>query len=114
MTALNFYPYYEQLLKRREKHATIRPGDRRSEYHVGDIITITVGWGKENEPKEIGKAQITNVQYKTMRNIAENDLEGESPDCSSKEAIPYVLSAIYQRVLTESDFVTIIHWKYLD
>jgi len=115
MTALNFHPYYEQLIKRKEKYTTIRLGDKRSEYRVGDIVTITVGWDEksENDVTELCKAHITSVLYKTIKNITENDLEGESPDCSSKESVPYVLSAIYRRVVTDNDFVTIIRWKYL-
>jgi hypothetical protein len=115
MTALNFHPYYEQLIKRKEKYTTIRLGDKRSEYRVGDIVTITVGWDEksENDVTKLCKAQITSVLYKTIKNITENDLEGESPDCSSKESVPYVLSAIYRRVVTDNDFVTIIRWKYL-
>jgi len=113
MAILNFHPYYEQLLKKREKYTTIRLGDRRSEYRVGDIVTITVGWNVESDAVEIGKAQIVDIQYKTIKNITEKDLEGESPDCLSKESVPYVLSAIYRRLITENDFVTIIRWKYL-
>lgn len=115
MTNLNFHPYYEQLLKKKEKHTTIRLGDRRSEYHIGDLVTITVGWDEKNksETKSICKAQIVDVVYKPVKDITTKDLEGESPDCSSKESVPYVLSAIYRRVITNNDFVTIIRWKYL-
>jgi len=115
MNTLNFYPYYEQLLKRKEKSTTIRLGDKRSEYRVGDIVTITIGWNEksQHDVTEICKAQIISVLYKTIKNITENDLKGESPDCFSKESLPYVLSAIYRRAVTENDFVTIIHWKYL-
>lgn len=115
MTSLNFYPYYAQLLRRREKYATIRLGDKRSDYHVADIVTITIGWNEKNESDvtPICKAQIINVMYKPVKDVTVDDLEGESPDCSSKESIPYVLSAIYRKVVTENDFVTIIRWKYL-
>jgi hypothetical protein len=115
MTNLNFYPYYEQLLRRKEKYATVRLGDRRSAYHVGDVVTITIGWNEKNESDitPVCKAQIIDVIYKPVKDIREDDLEGESPDCYSKESLPYVLSAIYRKVVTENDFVTIIRWKYL-
>ena len=115
MTNLNFYPYYEQLLRRKEKYTTIRLGDRRSDYHVGDIVTITIGWNEKSESNitPICKAQIIDVMYKPVKNIIVDDLKGESPDCSLKESIPFVLSAIYRRVVTEKDYVTIIRWKYL-
>lgn len=115
MTNLNFHPYYKQLLKKKEKYTTLRLGDRRSEYHIGDLITITVGWNEKSESDItlICKAQIIDVAYKQIKNITNDDLAGESPDCSSKESVPYVLSAIYRRVVTDNDFVTIIRWKYL-
>lgn len=115
MTSLNFYPYYERLLRRKEKYTTIRLGDRRSEYNVGDLVTITVGWDEKNKSdiKSIGRAQITHVVYKPVKDITKRDLKGESPDCSSKKSVPYVLSAIYRRVITDNNFVTIIRWKYL-
>lgn len=115
MTSLNFCPYYEQLLRRKEKYTTIRLGDRRSDYRVGDIVTITIGWNEQDESDItwIGKAQVIDVMYKPVKDITIDDLEGESPDCSSKQSVPYVLSAIYRRVVTDNDFVTIIRWKYL-
>lgn len=115
MTGLNFYPYYEQLLRSKEKYTTIRLGDKRSDYAVGDIVTITVGWNEKDGSNvtPICEAQIIDVLYKPVKDIAVDNLEGESPDCSLKDSIPYVLSAIYRRVVTENDFVTIIRWKYL-
>jgi hypothetical protein len=45
--------------------------------------------------------------------MEKDDLLGESPDCTKKEAIPFVLSAIYHKVVTDEDYVTIIKWKYI-
>ena len=115
MTNLNFHPYYEQLLKKKEKYTTIRLGDRRSDYPVGEIVTITVGWNKKkaSDMTPICEARIIDVSYKRVKDISVGDLEGESPDCSLKDSVPYVLSAIYRRVVTKNDYVTIIRWKYL-
>lgn len=116
MTNLNFYPYYEQLLRKKEKYATIRVGNKLALYHVGDFITITVGWDEKDKKniKSISRAKIIAVDCKPIKDITKKDLEGESPDCSSKKSVPYVLSSIYRRVITNDDLVTIIRWKYLN
>lgn len=115
MTNLNFHPYYEQLLRKKEKFTTIRLGDRRSEFHVGDIVTITIAWDDSNEKNimSINNVKIIDVVYKQIQNITDNDLIGESPDCISSKALPYVLSGIYRTLVKDNDFVTILRWKYL-
>ena len=111
MTSLNLYPFYEKLLRERKKCVTVRLGDQRSKYRVGQEVDLTVGWNEE-EARLIDRAIITNVDFKRIKKIVETDIDGESPDCSSKKTIPYVLSAIYRKVVSEQDYVTIIRWKY--
>lgn len=108
---LHFYPYYESLLRKRKKWTTIRLGNDCDKHHKGDIVTITIGWNEDNAVP-ICKAQITDVTYKKIKDITAKDLKGESPDCQRKVAVPYVLSAIYRKTVTNNDFITIIHWSY--
>ena len=108
---LHFYPYYESLLRKRKKWTTIRLGNECDKHHTGDVVTITIGWSEDNAVP-ICKAQITDVIYKKIKDITPEDLKGESPDCQRKVAVPYVLSAIYRKTVTNDDFVTIIHWSY--
>ena len=112
MTNLNLYPFYEKLLREKKKHVSIRLGDQRSKYHVGEEVDLTLGWGEDGDERFIGKVMITNVDFKRIKDIVKSDIEGESPDCSSKKPIPYVLSAIYRKIVSEQDYVTIIRWKY--
>jgi len=112
MKILNFYPYYEALLRTRTKSTTIRFGDQTEKYHVGDDVIITVGWNEESV-KEVGKAYITSVQRKKVKEIDQTDLNGEGPDFRNVEAAKYVLSAIYRKIVDEADTVTIVKWKRL-
>jgi len=113
MANLNFYPFYERLLRERKKCVTIRLGDQRSKYYVGEEVNLAVGWNEEAS-KLVDRVRITNVDFKRIEEIVESDIDGESPDCTSKKQIPYVLSAIYRKVVTEQDYVTIVRWKYLE
>lgn len=113
MTKLNFYPFYEKLLREKKKQVSIRLGDQRSKYQVGEEVDLTVGWNEEGKEFMISRVLITNVNFKRIKEIINTDIDGESPDCSNKEQIPYILSAIYRKVVSEDDYVTIIKWKYL-
>jgi hypothetical protein len=62
----------------------------------------------------IGRIIITKVDFKRIEEIIRSDIAGESPDCAGKKQIPYVLSAIYRKVVNEHDYVTVIRWKYLE
>jgi hypothetical protein len=109
---LNFYPYYQELLEKVAKNTTIRLG-LNSKFEIGDIVKITSGWSEVNS-NNIYLARITSVIHKKLSEITAIDLEGESPDCTNKEAIPYVLSAIYRQLVTKESIVTIIKWKKIE
>jgi hypothetical protein len=48
MNPLNLFPYYESLIKKKLKCASLRLGDQTGKYSVGDRIDIKVGWNLEN------------------------------------------------------------------
>jgi hypothetical protein len=111
--SLNFYPYYEHLLKERRKSKTLRLGDQTSKYHKGALVELTCGWDP-TEAIVLGQIKITDVFSVPIASLSDEDLVGESPDCLSVAAVPYVLSAIYRKVVNESDIVTVIRWAYAD
>ena len=111
MKTLNFFPYYEKLLKNKQKNVTIRFGDQRAKYSVGDNVLITIGWTQNNSNIKLDQVEIVRVDYKKIKDLTRADIIGESPDCSRKANIPYVLSAIYRRIVSEDDYVTIVKWK---
>jgi len=109
---LNFYPYYEKLLKDKLKWTTIRLGDQRTKFAVGDLVMLTIGWSENENNLKLYKVQIQEVYYKRIKDLNNDDLDGESPDCTSNKAIPFVISAIYRKVVSDEDYVTVIKWKY--
>ncbi|MCW4044894.1 MAG: hypothetical protein NWE94_05190 [Candidatus Bathyarchaeota archaeon] len=114
MKTLNFFPYYEALLRKRNKCTTIRLGDQRSKYAAGDRAIITIGWTENEANLRLQQIEIAEVCFKRIRDITIEDLNGESPDCTQKEAVPFVLSAIYRKTVSAEDYVTIIKWKYIN
>jgi len=112
MKTLNLFPYYETLVKQKLKRASLRLGDQTTKYSVGDKIHITVGWNLKRG-SSIASAVITHTSIKRVGHLMTEDLQGGSPDCSKPEAIKCVMSAIYRQVVTESNAVTIVKWRYL-
>ena len=108
---LNFLPQYEQLLTAKRKLTTLRLGDASERFRVGQRVLLTVGWD-QSSGKRVGTAVIQELMVKPLKEITNRDLEGESPDCDSLDAIKYVLSSIYRTVVSENDNVSIIKWKY--
>ncbi len=107
---LNFFPYYEQLLEARAKTTTLRLG--KSDYLPGEIVNITVGW-TEAECRILYKAEILQVYQKAINALSFEDLEGESPDCLTPEAVPYVLGCIYRKQLSSADSVSVVKFRHL-
>lgn len=106
---LNFYPYYEELLRKNKKNATIRLVDDAN-YRKGEVASITIGW-VEDFCTELFKAKIISTKTKKIGDLSKRDLEGESPDCKSPDVIPYILGCIYKKVLTSSDKVRVIKFQ---
>ena len=111
---LNFHPIYEDLIIAQKKSTTLRFGDQRETYSVGDVIDISVGWdANKNKVRKISKGRITYVESKPINRLTEDDVEGESPDCRNIPAIKYVLGSIYRNVVNEDDIITIIKWEFI-
>jgi len=108
---LNFFPYYKTLLETGNKNTTLRLGINKK-YVTNDLVSISCGWSEENA-ETVGLARITSISHKRITEIVASDLQGESPDCNRKESVPYVLSAIYRKLVSDQDYVTVIKWERL-
>ena len=73
---------------------------------------LTTGWPDEKRFEELHPATIESVQEKKIAELTENDLVGESLDCLAVIAVPYVLGAIYRKVLTPDDSVVVIKFRH--
>ena len=103
MKTLNFFPYYEDYLIKGVKTTTFRIEE--SGLATGDAVMITVGWTEE-AVRPIREARIRSV----TRSL---DFAGESPDCMTAETTRLVLGAIYRKVLTERDEVSVVKFDYV-
>lgn len=111
---MNLFPFYEKLIWERKKFTSLRLGDKLSKYTIGSEINITIGWSESPENPVIRRGRITSVKVKKIKDIRNHDLLGESPDCLTRKQVPYALSAIYRKLVTEEDQVTIVRWNYIE
>jgi len=75
---------------------------------------LTVGWPDEKHFEALHPAKIEMVYEKKLVELNEEDLAGESPDCLAVNAVPYVLGAIYRKILKSEDSVLVIKFKHSD
>jgi len=76
-------------------------------------LPITIGWN-EASAIPIGLVVIREVYEKHLRDLTENDFEGESPDCKSIESAKLVLSCIYKVSLDDNDKVWVVKFEHAD
>ncbi len=113
MNTLNFYPYYRALLEHRTKTTTLRlPSNSR--FQVGEKVMLTVGWPDDEHFETLHPAIIEQVYQKRLAELSLEDLAGESPDCVTVSAVPYVLGAIYRKILNSDDRVLVVKFKHSD
>ena len=103
MKRVNFYPFYEDYLRSREKTTTFRLNNRASFKECEEVV-ISAGW-EEDKAIDLHAGIISKVYRRRIKDLNETDFEGESPDCRSVEAAKLVLSCIYRTVLSDSDEV---------
>lgn len=111
MKRLNFFPIYESILRERRKTTTLRLGNRES-LREGDLAELTIGW----DTKDATLLHIVRIESVSRRRICEltdEDLAGESPDCSTVEAAAMVVGCVYRTVLRPEDEVTIVKFSHL-
>ena len=110
MKRLNFYPFYEDYLRSREKTTTLRLNNRAS-LREGEEVIISVGW-EEDKAIDLHAGIIRKVYPRRVKDLNETDLEGESPDCRSPETAKLVLSCIYKTVLNGSDEIWVVKFDH--
>lgn len=106
---INFFPYYIDLLLKGKKNTTIRLYEKKH-ISVGDVVSITSGWA-DTDLIELYKAKIISIKIKKVKDLNEKELQGESPDCKSPEAVQYVLGCIYKKVILPDDKIMLIKFK---
>ena len=110
MKHLNFFPFYEDYLRSREKTTTVRLNTRAS-FKEGEEVIISVGW-EEDKAIDLHAGTIRKVYPRRIRDLNKTDFEGESPDCKSPETARLVLSCIYRTVLSDNDEVWVVKFDH--
>jgi hypothetical protein len=111
MKRLNFYPYYEDILRSGEKTTTFRLTNG-ARFNEGDEVMISIGWN-EKEAIDLHKARIEKLYFRHISELTDYDFEGESIDCKSPEATRLVLGCIYKTVLSLDDDICVIKFVHL-
>ena len=111
MKILNFYnDTHDYQLERREKHCSIRLGDKRQKYGEGDIVWITYG-NRNGVRKKIYTAAIDRVEYKQISQLTHEDLVNENPADPKLDQLVEFLQKIYGRPVTSDDAVSVIYFS---
>jgi hypothetical protein len=108
---LNFYPYYEEMLRSRIKTTTFRLS-KGARFKEDDEVMISLGWD-EKKAIDLHKVRIKMVYFRRIRELNDFDFEGESPDCKSQESTRLVLGCIYKTILTLEDEICVIKFKHI-
>jgi hypothetical protein len=111
MYALNFYsPIMADQLRTRRKTATIRLGDKAAKYKKGMVVQVLVG--QRYGPREkIFDAVIDKVEVKPLAECSPRELEKDNPEIKRTDDMATFLGQLYNREVTESDTVTVIHFS---
>lgn len=111
MKALNFYStVYHGFLVSRDKTCTIRLGDKTGKYSEGDVVLVTYG-ERYKKRKKVFTAVLDRVTVKTIGELTQRELQGESLDMHTAEDALEFLSRVYGHQLNLDDTVTVVHFS---
>lgn len=111
MFAINFYTsLYEDMLVRGRKTATIRLGDKSDKYTPGELIWITVGQ-RFGRRRKLFTAIIDSVAVKPISEVTPRELDRENPEMRTHDELVKFLGMIYDRPVSLSDTVTVVHFS---
>jgi hypothetical protein len=109
--ALNFYsPIVADQLRSRRKTATIRLGDKSGKYKKGMLVRVLAG--TRFGPRElIFDAVIDKIEVKRLGDLSPREITHDNPELRRTDEMAEFLGQIYNRLVTEDDTVTVIHFS---
>ena len=111
MYALNFYnPIVADQLRSGRKTATIRLGDKSAKYRKGQVVQVLVG-ARYGQREKIFDAVIDKVEVKPLHEVSPREIQHDNPEIRHIEEFVHFLGQLYNRVVTEDDTVTVIHFS---
>ena len=111
MYALNFYSsIVADQLRTRRKTATIRLGDKTGKYKKGMVVQVLVG-NRFGPREKVFDAVIDKIEVKTLAELSPREIEHDNPEIRRPEEMVTFLSRLYNRDVSPSDTVTVIHFS---
>lgn len=111
MKALNFYSsVYHGFLVSRDKTCTIRLGDKRDKYQLGDVVLVTYG-DRFKKRKKVFTALIDRVTVKTIGELTVDELQGENPEMKTPQDAVEFLQQIYDQPISLDTQVSVVHFS---
>jgi hypothetical protein len=109
--ALNFYsPVVEAQLRSHRKTATIRLGDKSRKYQKGMIVSVLAG-ARFGPRVHVFDAVIDKVEVKRLADLSPREIEHDNPEIRRPEEMAHFLGQLYNREVSEEDFVTVIRFS---
>ena len=109
--ALNFYnPAVAEQLRTGRKTATIRLGDKSAKYRKGMIVTVLCG-ARYGQRERIFDAVIDKVEVKPLEEVSPREIQHDNPEIRHIDEFVHFLGQLYNRPVSESDTVTVIHFS---
>jgi hypothetical protein len=111
MYALNFYsPIVRDQLRSRRKTATIRLGNKSGKYKKGMVVQVLAGT-RFGPREKIFDAVIDKVEVKGLQELSPREIEHDNPEIRRPEEMVTFLSQLYNRDVSPTDTVTVIHFS---
>jgi hypothetical protein len=111
MYALNFYSsIVADQLRTRRKTATIRLGNKTGKYKKGMVVQVLVG-NRFGPREKVFDAVIDKIEVKTLAELSPREIEHDNPEIRRPEEMVTFLSRLYNREVSPSDTVTVIHFS---
>ncbi len=111
MYALNFYSsIVADQLRTRRKTATIRLGNKTGKYKKGMVVQVLVG-NRFGPREKVFDAVIDKIEVKTLAELSPREIEHDNPEIRRPEEMVTFLSQLYNRDVSPSDTVTVIHFS---
>jgi len=112
MEILNFHHSYEKEIINKTKNTTIRLGEKTDKYKDGQQVMITVIKHDFRQDK-IGEAIIEKCYTKQIKDLLQEDVEGESDDVNSKEKLKLALNKLHGLPIGNNTVVTVIKFHFI-
>lgn len=115
MNELWFKIKYLPYIRNKQITVTIREG-MRDQFHpkgykIGERVILRCF-----QKPSINELQlpivVTNLVFKKIRDLSENNLVGGPPDSLTKEAVKDTLEILYNRKFLDDEVVTLVHFRY--